>query len=168
MKKILLFILLCPLFAHAQKLPDFGFDKVRIVTSDKIIQTETLPVSSDPDIESDRFYYWYSAGAIHSTQGGFSGTLLNGSYNEYYLDKNLKQQGIFNKGLKDGIWKSWSDNGTLTEMYTWKEGLRSGKFELFDDQGHLKQSGFYKADVLVVKKDSSSFWRKLEFFHKKK
>lgn len=118
-------MLICflPFCTYGQKLPDSGFDKVRIVSPGKIIQADIKEVTSDPDIKSDRFYYWYSANMIHSTQGGFSGRLLNGLYAEYYLNKNLKEQGTFKKGLKDGVWKKWKEDGTLNNTTTWKNGL---------------------------------------------
>ena len=123
MKSILILFCFLPFCGRAQKLPDSGFDKMRIIASDKIIQADLKPVESSPNIKSDRRYYWYSANAIHSTQGGFSGRLLNGLYAEYYLDKNLKEQGTFKKGLKDGLWKKWNDDGTLSNKSIWKNGL---------------------------------------------
>src|ERR1700744_5503516 len=105
MKRFLLLFSFWPLLCQAQKIPDFGFDKVRIADGDKIIQAEILPVTHIPVLEDDRFYFWYSANTIHSTQGGFSGKLLNGSYTEYYPDKSLKQQGIFKAGLMMGKWQ---------------------------------------------------------------
>jgi antitoxin component YwqK of YwqJK toxin-antitoxin module len=165
MKKFLLLIVIVPMFCYGQKLPDSGFDKIRIVGADKIIQAEIDPVSSDPSLKSNRLYYWYSSNAIHATQGSFSGTLLNGSYDEYYLNKSLKEQGQFNKGSKAGVWRDWTENGTLVQWYTWKKGIKSGKFELFDEQGSVKQKGRYKNGVFV--NDSRSFWQKLNIFKKK-
>lgn len=124
MKSILtaLFLLIsCSLYA--QNFPDDGLDKVRIVESDKVIKAEIKPLIAKPNPKTDRFYYWYSGNAIHHTQGGFSGDLLNGLYNEYYLNRNLKAQGTFKRGLKDGVWKSWNEDGTLKETATWKDGL---------------------------------------------
>jgi len=129
MKNIVLFFLCFLCFrAFSQKLPDYGLNKVRIIQSDKIIVAEIDPISSDPSIKPNLAYYWYSANAVHTTQGGFSGKLLNGQYSEYYPDKNLKEQGEFKKGLKDGIWRSWNDDGTIAVMTSWKHGTEiSGK-----------------------------------------
>jgi hypothetical protein len=123
MKNILLILLFfLGHTAYSQKLPDDGSDKVRITQPDKIILAGIQPVSPDPSVKPGLFYYWYSAGAIHSTQGGFSGKLLNGQYTEYYPDKNLKEQGNFKKGLKDGVWNYWNQDGTLSGTATWKRG----------------------------------------------
>jgi antitoxin component YwqK of YwqJK toxin-antitoxin module len=119
---ILIFLCLVCIEAFGQKLPDYGLNKVRITQTDKIIVAEIEPVSSNPSIKRDLIYYWYSANIIHATQGGFSGTLLNGRYTEYYPDKNLKEQGEFKNGLKDGVWKNWSDDGTLMASTNWKHG----------------------------------------------
>ncbi len=142
MKKILfLLFLLLSISAAAQKMPDSGFDKVRIAENDKTILAEIIPVNKNPKANPTLYYYWYSANVIHLTQGGFSGKLLNGSYDEFYANNNLKQQGNFKKGLKDGVWKSWDENGTLTQVSTWKNGI-------------------------LLTKPTVSFWKKLNMFKK--
>ena len=148
MKKWLIILLLFATGVSAQKIPDYGFNKVRIVTNDKVIQAETIPVSTNPDLDNYKTYYWSSSNAIHATQGGFSGKLLNGEYTEYYNNKNIREQGHFNKGLKTGIWKSWNESGTMLQLYTWKDGVLSGEFELFQENGRPRQSGTYKNNLL--------------------
>lgn len=193
MKKILILFLFISSVAIAQKIPDYGFNKVRIAGEDKTIQAELKPVKSDPDIATDRLYYWYSSNSIHTTQGGFSGKLLNGKYTEYYLNKNLKEQGAFIKGLKDGIWTSWDESGSITQFYTWKKGVKDGAFSLYKEHGSLKQTGNYNNNLLdgkiktysetggpavivyhdgvVVENGPSKFWQKakqkLNIFKKK-
>jgi antitoxin component YwqK of YwqJK toxin-antitoxin module len=107
----------------AQKLSDYGLDKVRIIEPDKIIEVEIIPVNSAPGIKPERTYYWYYNNSLHTSQGGFSGKLLNGLYESYFLNHNLKEQGTFKKGLKDGIWKSWKEDGTLSQIANWKNGV---------------------------------------------
>ncbi|MCC8427247.1 toxin-antitoxin system YwqK family antitoxin [Mucilaginibacter sp. UR6-11] len=190
MKNILLLFLLGTTFSvTAQKIPDYGFNKVRISAGDKVIQAELKPVASTPSVETDRFYYWYSSNIIHSTQGGFSGKLLNGKYTEYYLNKNIQEEGVFKKGLKDNIWKNWDESGVLTQIYTWKNGIKTGEFSLFYPNGNLKQTGNYNNNLLdgkvksynesgtetittyhkgtLVVNKPSKFWEKLNFFKKK-
>jgi len=144
MKKILLIgFFLLSISANAQKLPDFGFNKVRLAESDKTILAETAPVNSNPKAKANLFYYWYGANEIHVTQGGFSGKLLNGSYTEFYLNKNLEEQGSFKKGLKNGTWKRWNEDGTLNQVTQWKNGL-------------------------ILVKEPVLFWKKLNIFKRKK
>ena len=144
MKKIsLIFFCFISLTAFAQKMPDEGYYKVRITLPDITILAEIDPISTNPATKPDLFYYWYEANAIHSTQGGFSGKLLNGQYNEYYLNKNLKVQGGFKKGLKNGEWKSWNEDGTLAGSSTWKNGQ-------------------------LVLEGKVSLWKKLNIFNKRK
>jgi len=143
MKRILLLLLLLTSgSAYAQKLPDIGLNKVHITEGDKTIVAEIYPLGSNPKVKADLYYYWCNANMIHSTQGGFSGTLLNGHYTEYYLNKNLKEQGAFKKGLKDGIWKTWSEDGTLNQASIWKDGL-------------------------IVSETPISFWKKLNVFKRR-
>ncbi|CAN5280424.1 hypothetical protein BH09BAC6_BH09BAC6_10840 [soil metagenome] len=121
-KTLVLLFSLFSVYVYGQKLPDYGFDKVRISDSTKTVLAEIMPVTSAPAIKSNLYYFWYSANKIHSTQGGYSGKLLNGRYIEYFLNKNLKEQGTFKKGLKEGIWKSWNEDGMLRQVIMWKSG----------------------------------------------
>jgi len=143
MKRLLyILLLLISGSSYGQKLPEIETTSVRINEPDKTVLAEINPINSNPSIKNGLFYYWYSAGGVHFTQGGFSGKLLNGSYNEYYLNKNLKQQGAFKKGLKDGIWKTWNEDGTLIGLSKWKNGL-------------------------VVSEASRSFWRRINILKRK-
>lgn len=105
-----------------QNLPDMGLYRVRITDTAVTTVIEIKPVNSSPRAKADRTYYWYEAGIIHATQGGFSGKLLNGSYDQYYRDKSLKEQGTFRKGLKDGTWKNWNRDGSLAAIMKWDNG----------------------------------------------
>ncbi|MES2113014.1 MAG: hypothetical protein V4577_29965 [Bacteroidota bacterium] len=140
---IILLLLVVPCLASAQKVPDFGANKVRILQPDKIIEAEVIPVASAPKPNTGFFYYWYSSNKIHITQGGFSGRLLNGAYNEFYLTRNLKEQGIFDKGLKNGTWKSWNEGGNLIKITHWKQGV-------------------------LLPDSTISFWKRINIFKKKK
>lgn len=107
---------------YAQDLPDYGLNRVRIITSDQSVVAELNPVSVHVATKATLHYYWYSANAIHETQGGYSGRLLDGLYTAYYPNKNLKEQGRFKKGLKDGVWKYWKADGALQSTANWKKG----------------------------------------------
>src|SRR5581483_10726142 len=98
MRSIAIVLLCFVSFAgFAQRMPDYGLNKVRIILAGKSIVAEIKPVNSNLTAKQTLSYYWYDAGDIHITEGGYSGKLLNGLYTEYYPDKNLKQQGAFAK-----------------------------------------------------------------------
>lgn len=117
-------------------------NQVHIVDSTQEITADILPYKSEPKIKNDRYYFWYLNNIIHSTQGGYSGQLLNGHYLAFYPDKNLKEEGDFKKGLKDGEWKAWNPKGDLTSVANWNEGL-------------------------LVPDNEQPFWKKTPFFKKK-
>ncbi|HEY9197345.1 MAG TPA: hypothetical protein VIM77_13810 [Mucilaginibacter sp.] len=150
--KLKISILLCCLLPGisvlAQHMPDYRLHQVRITDTGKTIRAEVLPFNGRPSARPELLYYWYDANTIHSLQGGYSGQLLNGAYEEYYPNKNVKTQGNFNKGLKDGIWKSWNDRGMLTELITWNNGVRSGAFTRYNSEGIPVESGKYRNDLL--------------------
>ena len=147
--------LLCfvSVMAFAQKMPDHGLYKVRIILPDKTVIAEINPVSSKPTAKTALFYYWYEANVIHSTQGGFSGKPLNGQYIEYYPNKNLKEQGTFKKGLKNGPWKSWNEDGTLSVSSTWENGLLvSGEKVSLWKKLNIFKKGQPRQDIDTLKK----------------
>lgn len=149
MKKLLFII--CLSITHtlfAQQIPELGISMVHITGNDKNIIAEVKPLKSDPSSNPSSYYYWYSAGIIHQTQGGYSGKLLNGQYNEYYLNKSLKEQGAFNKGLMNGVWKDWDENGNLEELYTYHNGEKTGLFNLYDEKGAITETGTYNKNQL--------------------
>ena len=144
MKKIIIIAFCCiAKTLIAQDLPNSGFEKVRLFEPDKEIVAEIKAPNKKVHAKQDLFYAWYQANAIHSTQGGYSGKLLNGQYTEYYPNKNLKEQGIYKNGLKTGNWRDWKEDGTLLYQHTWKEGT-------------------------MLPDSTVSFWKKLPFIHKKK
>lgn len=167
MKYLYLFFLFLPFTAFAQKIPDYGYYKIRIILPDSVIDSEVLPVTAEPHKNDSLFYYWYSANAVHITQGSYSGKLLNGVYNAYFNDRSLKSQGQFVKGLKDGIWRSWNSSGMMTALYTWKKGVKDGCYELFDAGGKITASGLYQHGVIIIP-DKRPIWKRLNPFHRKK
>src|SRR4051812_435661 len=105
MKKLFyLFLLSASSAVQAQYIPTLGVNKVRITAPGKTIVAE-LSTKNENAPRTDRSYYWYGSNAVHITQGGYSGKLLHGKYQEYYPDKSLREQGEFQKGLKEGTWK---------------------------------------------------------------
>ena len=151
---ILIFFCFISIRVYAQKIPDYGLNRVRITQSDQSIIAELEPESSAVSAKPNLHYFWYSANLVHQTQGGYSGRLLGGQYSVFYLNKNLKEQGSFKKGLKDGVWKTWGEDGTLLYTSTWKHGI--------DITG--KQRSLWKRLPLIHKKhnaaDSSSTAKK--------
>src|SRR5688500_101 len=85
--------------------------QVTVTYPEHKITAHIKPVKNQINPSADRYYYWYSANQINTTQGGFSGSLLNGLYSDFYRNKNLKEKGEFDHGLKTGEWMAWYDNG---------------------------------------------------------
>jgi len=121
--------------------------KIIVNQDDCTIVAYVKPVRGWP-VETDKRYYWFSAHRIKSTQGGYSGQLLNGDYRESYANKNLKELGYFYKGLKTGTWSSWNPNGKLTADYTWNFGEKNGTYHKYDSLGGVMESGKYRNGLL--------------------
>jgi len=143
---LILFIIALVFQAKAQRSSaDLAPYKHHIANEDHQLSFYTLsPDQSVGTIRSDRSYYWWGGKQIQVTQGGYSGKLLNGVFTVYYLNKQLKQQGLFKKGLKNGEWKEWNEQGKLILRTNFVEGIASGNFYKYNDLGELKEQGTYK------------------------
>ena len=144
MKKLIIIVFCCVAKTmFGQDLPNSGFEKVRLLDAGNVIVAEIKVSNKSVHAKKDLFYAWYQANAIHSTQGGYSGKLLNGLYTEYYQNKNLKEQGTYKNGLKTGSWRDWKEDGTLLYQHKGKDGVQ-------------------------LPDSTVSFWKRLPFIHKKK
>ncbi|WP_158829365.1 toxin-antitoxin system YwqK family antitoxin [Mucilaginibacter lacusdianchii] len=151
MKKLTYLLLLASTTTvQAQHIPTLGVNKVRITAPGKTIVAE-LSTKDESEPQTDRSYYWYGSNAVHITQGGYSGKLLHGSYQEFYPDKSLREQGEFKKGLKEGTWKTWQESGALEELTTWHYGQKEGDFVLYDAAGKPQKTGHYENGLLEGK-----------------
>jgi len=84
-----------------------------------------------------KYYYWFKAQKVMSTQGGSSGLLLNGKFESFYDNKQLSSKGHFCKGLKDGEWLYWRENGSLLHVEHWKKGKLFGSEMFYDEKGNV-------------------------------
>jgi len=104
-------------------------------------------------------YFWYANDKVHSTEAGFDGILLDGTYREFDKNENLTLQGEFIKGLKTGVWKKWYPNGKLKEEANWKDGKLKGRQLFYDEKGMVIQ---YYLHTEKQKKDLLEEWAKKE------
>ena len=154
--------LLWSLLSEGQLFPKLDIYKVHLNDSDRYIVAEIIPLEKLPKSYPYKFYYWFSSSTIKTTQGGYSGELLNGGFSEYYGNKNLRQQGEFIAGLKDKDWRLWNEEGFLTKKESWRSGVKEGPFILYNEKGNIKQQGNYHLGRLNGKvisyfpKDSSN------------
>jgi antitoxin component YwqK of YwqJK toxin-antitoxin module len=108
--------------------------------------------------DKSKFYFWYKAQKVITTQGGSSGQLLNGKFESFYDNKQLSKKGSFKKGLKNGEWMYWRKDGTLIKIEHWKSGVKKGKEIDYNEKGievsttHFKRNSYTKttADSLII------------------
>ena len=101
-------------------------------------------------------------------------TLLHGSYNSWWDDGSIREQGIYQYGRKhsvwvesepgkgksvsggylnnrkEGLWTQLDSNGIVESVYTYVDGKRHGKFYLYDASGEKINEGLYGADTLIA------------------
>jgi len=96
--------------------------------------------------QADKLYNWYAADTILITQGGAGGKLLHGTFQKFYPDNNLAEEGSYVYGQKNGTWKQWEPSGKLKRIMEWKQGARNGRFEEYDEAGRKTREGNFKDD----------------------
>lgn len=144
---ILIFTLTANMVMGQYSTKDFLSHKI-IVNHDNYTIVAYVKPTNRIYVESDRLYYWFSTNSIKSTQGGYSGKLLNGGYQEFFHNKSLKELGAFRAGLKAGQWKSWDETGKLKEECYWDSGKKNGNYSKYDSLGRLSEKGKYRNDLL--------------------
>ena len=150
------FILHCSLVGFSQK---FEIEnKFRIKQDDKSIIFRVLDTDESQlkKYSSKKNYYWFKSQKILITQGGSSGSLLNGDYESFYKNNQLAEKGLFKKGLKHGDWKFWGANGILIHQENWSNGIQIGKQLYYNDQGVLEKMILYKSNqVQIIARDTT-------------
>lgn len=183
MKRLYTLIFLCFLFTS------FGLRdlKYRIIRNENFKIEFYVSTEKENSFKTDKQYFWYKSGEIHSSFGDSGGDLLEGKYTKYYKTNQLAEKGIFDNGLKDGEWKKWHQNGQIKRRVKWRGGKKTGYYRLYDENGkpllvgkyrnNLKQGKWidyrisdtlkYKKGKLIVKdtlkKDSfiKNLWKKI-------
>ena len=155
MKNYLLITLCCIQF-HAfcqnyfHQFKDLDKQSVSIVGDDFTVEVEIIKPDNERKIKvaDTRSYSWFINNQIQTTQGGYDSKLLHGNYVAKYLNKSLKEKGIYKYGLKKGVWKQWYENGNLKSITHWKAGQLNGKFIQYTASNELSKTGKYKAGKL--------------------
>ncbi|MCF6133360.1 toxin-antitoxin system YwqK family antitoxin [Flavobacterium wongokense] len=117
--------------------------KKRITDTD--YKYEFYVTDNEPGLKSDRMYYWFKGGAIHNSENGISGQLLNNSFEKFYLNNQLAEKGRFESGLKVGLWRTWYPNGVLESTQNWGNGRKKGMYNFYSDRAVLIEKGRYSA-----------------------
>ncbi|MBV6644928.1 MAG: hypothetical protein KI790_05745 [Cyclobacteriaceae bacterium] len=103
-----------------------------------------------PDkIISDRTYFWFVRDRVRTTQGGYDGHLLHGTFKAYHENDQLKAKGEMEMGLKEKQWQTWDDTGRLLKEEEYQEGLLDGAVRIYKGDS-LYASQQYKTGVLVT------------------
>lgn len=141
----LVMVLLCG-SVFAQRPEELGLYNYKhtVTYTDHKAVFQLKEMSDQGNIENGKSYYWYANNQIKISQGGYSGRLLNGSFNAFYLDNSLKEQGIFENGLKVGEWKKWNTQGKLYERAQFKKGILNGTFYKYNTLGDVLETGAYQ------------------------
>ncbi|WNM19467.1 toxin-antitoxin system YwqK family antitoxin [Flavobacterium capsici] len=141
---------------------------------DKDFKYEFYVTKKIPEIRANRTYYWFKGGAIHTSEYGISGEVLNDDFEKFYLNNQIAEKGKFNKGLKVGVWKNWHPNGKLSTYQYYDEGIKNGAFYKYNENGILVEKGKYRRDkkqgewINLISKDTVVFKKGEVFVSKEK
>lgn len=153
---LLLFVILNIFVGFSQK---FEIEnKFHIKQDNKSITFRVLDTDESQlkKYNSKKNYYWFKSQRILITQGGSSGSLLNGEYESFYKNNQLAEKGLFKKGLKHGAWRFWGTNGILIHQENWSNGIQIGKQLYYSDLGILEKTILYKSNqVQIIARDTT-------------
>lgn len=124
----------------------FTYPNLKKRITDTEFRYEFYTTQKEVSAKQDRLYYWFKGGAIHSSEYGVSGELLDGEFEKFYLNNQLAEKGKFKNGLKDGLWKTWHKNGALATKVYCNSGQKSGTFYSYSPFGQLLEKGKYRND----------------------
>ncbi len=152
-------------------LGSFAIPNLKKRITDTEYRYEFYTTQKEVSSKQDRLYYWFKGGAIHSSEYGVSGELLDGEFEKFYLSNQLAEKGVFKKGLKDGLWKTWHKNGMISTEIYFSSGQKNGTFYGYDENGKLTEKGKFKKNkkhgkwINFTQKDTVEY-RKGEVFVK--
>ncbi|MDR1678828.1 MAG: hypothetical protein LBR81_03530 [Prevotellaceae bacterium] len=110
-----------------------------------IVVLAVAPAKIKPN--KDKFYTWYINNTVNTTQGNYSGKLLHGVYNQYFIDsKQLAVKGNYEHGLRVGNWYEWHENGNLSSVVAYKSGKKQGQAFFYDISGNIVEKCRFKND----------------------
>lgn len=152
----LVFILLYSFVGFSQK---FEIEnKFHIKQDDKSIVFRVLD-TDDSQLKKynpNKNYYWFKSQKVLATQGGSSGSLLDGIYESFYKNNQLAEKGLFKKGLKHGVWKHWAPNGILMRQENWSKGTQTGKQLYYSQEGIIQKTVVYKNNqTQIIARDTT-------------
>jgi len=133
-------------------------NKFHIKQDDKSIVFRVLDTDDSQlkKYNSKKYYYWFKSQKVLITQGGSSGSLLNGDYESFYKNNQLAEKGLFTKGLKDGVWKFWNQNGILIHQENWSKGTQIGKQLYYSEDGLIQKTVVYKSNqTQIIARDTT-------------
>jgi antitoxin component YwqK of YwqJK toxin-antitoxin module len=119
-------------------------DRRTVIEGDTIHSFTVATQGFSGKVRPDIYYTWYLRNNFTSTQGGYEGTLLHGSYTKILRDNTLLEKGQFREGLKDGEWITWHDRGATEGISQWDQGKQQGDQSSYDAAGMLQQSQTFR------------------------
>jgi antitoxin component YwqK of YwqJK toxin-antitoxin module len=144
--------LMIPVITFGQSLSqELDRRTLNLHTDTAIIETQIKIYDEHIKTKPNKTYYWYKERKIYKTQGGISGSPLDGYYEVYFSDGNIRISGFFKKGLKHKKWKAWSEMGALLYVKRYSRGVLHRKSEIFMDDT-LKTECYWKGKLIRTKK----------------
>lgn len=129
------------------RLPVSTEKSITVVLGDTVHQIQVLPHTEKVSVLPVRFYHYFSGGQLGKAEGAYLGKVLHGPYQQHTRQKQLLEQGMFDKGLKVGIWKQWHAAGHLAAQKEYKKGFLHGKWLSYSSKGSLIWSKSYKENL---------------------
>lgn len=159
----LLNLIVLLVFASSIQAQDSFYLRKKI--TDRQFRYEFFVSERSPHAKTKVTYYWFKGGLIHHSEGAYSGEVLDGDFEKFYLSNQLAEKGQFKNGKKVGLWKTWYENGVLATTQEWAGGQKNGNFFLYDSEGNLIEKGLFRANrkngkwINYLRKDTLKYYK---------
>ena len=75
--------------------------------------------------------------------GRLNDGLLDGPWERYYENGQLRQKGSYSNGEIDGLWVTYWENGQLRSKGSFSNGQYDGPWETYDENGQFQLKGSF-------------------------
>lgn len=135
------------------------YQKITLQQGDTMINIHITAARITP--RPDRTYTWFANNRLYTTEGAYSGHLLDGSYEVLSKTGNLQTSGQYDNGKKVGIWRYFSKGALVRTVDMGREDVEETEtrtlFPFFKKQNEAdstEQKSLFgkkvKADTVVV------------------
>lgn len=113
-----------------------------------VVEFSFLRKSKEVRSRSNVDYFYFKAGELHQSQGGYSEYLLQGEFREFSPSFDLRTKGRFKHGMCHGKWEVYNFNSQIIKASRYRKGLLCGRQLTYNPDGVVRKIERFKKGKL--------------------